>query len=50
MSILDRYIIRAILGSVLMVLSVVLTLGALFVFIDQQSDIGVGQYNLLSAV
>jgi lipopolysaccharide export system permease protein len=50
MSILDRYIIRAILGSVLMVLSVVLTLGALFVFIDQQSDIGVGHYNLLSAV
>ncbi len=33
-----------------MVLSVVLTLGGLFVFIDQQSDIGIGHYTLLSAV
>jgi len=50
MSILDRYVIRAIMGAALMVLSVVLTLGALFVFIEQQSDIGVGHYTLLSAV
>jgi lipopolysaccharide export system permease protein len=50
MSILDRYIIRAIVGSALMVISVLLILGALFVFIDQQDDIGVGHYTLLGAL
>ncbi len=50
MSILDRYIIRSILGAVLLVISVLLILGALFVFIDQQGDIGVGHYTVLSAL
>jgi lipopolysaccharide export system permease protein len=50
MSLLDRYIVRAILGSVLLVMSVLLALGALFVFIDQQDDIGTGHYTAASAV
>jgi lipopolysaccharide export system permease protein len=50
MSLLDRYIVRAILGSVLLVMSVLLMLGALFVFIDQQDDIGTGRYTALSAL
>ena len=50
MSILDRYIIRSIIGSALLVMSVLLVLGALFVFIDQQEDIGVGHYTALSAL
>jgi lipopolysaccharide export system permease protein len=49
MSILDRYIVRAILGAVLMVLMVMLVLGALFLFIDQQDDIGTGHYTTLGA-
>ena len=44
MTILDRYIVRSILGSVLLVMAVVLILGGLFIFIDQQDDIGVGHY------
>jgi lipopolysaccharide export system permease protein len=49
MSVLDRYIVRAILSSVLLVMLVVLVLGALFVFIDQQDDIGTGRYTALGA-
>jgi len=48
-SVLDRYIVRAILGAVLLVLVVFLVLGALFVFIDQQDDIGTGHYTALGA-
>ncbi len=40
---------RAILGAVLLVMAVILVLGALFIFIDQQDDIGVGHYTWLSA-
>jgi lipopolysaccharide export system permease protein len=50
MTVLDRYIVRTIIGSVLLVMSVFLVLGALFIFIDQQDDIGVGRYNALSAL
>ena len=50
MSLIDRYIVRAILGSVLLVMAVLLALGALFVFIDQQDDIGTGHYTAMSAV
>src|ERR1700704_267382 len=49
MSVLDRYIVRAILSSVLLVMLVLLALGALFVFIDQQDDIGTGHYTALGA-
>lgn len=50
MNLLDRYVVRSILGSVLLVMSVVLILGALFVFIDQQDDIGVGHYTAMDAL
>lgn len=49
MSLLDRYIVRAILGSVTLVLVVLLILGSLFLFIEQQDDIGVGHYTSLQA-
>lgn len=50
MTVLDRYIVRSILGSVVLVMSVLLVLGALAVFIEQQDDIGVGRYNAMSAL
>jgi lipopolysaccharide export system permease protein len=50
MTLLDRYIVRSILGSVLLVMTVLLMLGALFVFIDQQDDIGVGHYTAVEAL
>jgi len=45
MNILDRYLYRTILVYTFMVMAVLLTLGALFLFISQQSDIGVGSYS-----
>jgi lipopolysaccharide export system permease protein len=48
-SILDRYIVRAILGAVALVVLVFLVIGALAVFIDQQDDIGTGRYTALAA-
>jgi lipopolysaccharide export system permease protein len=50
MTLLDRYIIRTILSAVALVLTVVLVLGALFLFIGEQEDIGVGHYFALDAV
>lgn len=50
MSILDRYIVRAILSSVLLVMLVMLVLGGLVVFISQQGNIGVGHYTLADAL
>jgi len=50
MTILDRYIVRSILGSVLLVMAALLILGGLFIFIDQQDDIGVGHYTAAEAV
>jgi lipopolysaccharide export system permease protein len=49
MNLLDRYIIRAVLGGVLVVLAVLVTLGALFLFSGQQDDIGLGTYSTLDA-
>jgi lipopolysaccharide export system permease protein len=48
-SVLDRYIVRAILSAVALVMLVLLVLGALFVFIDQQDDVGTGRYTELAA-
>jgi lipopolysaccharide export system permease protein len=48
-SVLDRYIVRAILSAVLMVMVVLLVLGALMGFIDQQDDVGTGHYTALGA-
>jgi lipopolysaccharide export system permease protein len=45
MNTLDRYLYRTVMVYAFMALAVLLTLGALFVFISQQSDIGVGNYS-----
>ena len=45
MNILDRYLYRTVLLYTAMAMAVLLTLGALFLFISQQSDIGVGSYS-----
>ncbi|MEA3149436.1 MAG: lipopolysaccharide export system permease protein [Gammaproteobacteria bacterium] len=45
MNTLDRYLYRTVLLYALMAMAVLLTLGALFLFISQQSDIGVGNYS-----
>ncbi len=49
MNVLDRYIVRAILGAVLLVMLVLLVLGGLLMFIDQQDDVGSGHYTALGA-
>ena len=49
MNLLDRYVIRAVLGGVFVVLAVLVALGALFLFANQQDDIGVGTYTALDA-
>jgi lipopolysaccharide export system permease protein len=48
--ILGRYIIRTVLGYTLVVMAVLLALGALFMFIGQQDDIGVGNYSATQAL
>jgi len=48
-SVLDRYVMRAIISAVLMVMLVLLVLGALMIFIEQQSDVGSGHYTALGA-
>ena len=45
MNTLDRYLYRTVLVYALMALGVLVTLGALFLFISQQSDIGIGNYS-----
>ncbi len=50
MNLLDRYVIRALLGGVFVVVAVLMTLGALFLFANQQDDIGVGSYSALDAL
>src|SRR6202050_4351178 len=49
MNTLDRYLYRTVLVYTLMAMGVLLTLGALFLFIRQQSDIGVGDYSAADA-
>jgi lipopolysaccharide export system permease protein len=44
-NILDRYLYRTVLIYTAMAMAVLLTLGALFVFISQQGDIGTGSYS-----
>ena len=50
MNTLDRYLVRTILGSVGMWIALLLALGALFLFIGQQDDIGVGGYTAKDAL
>jgi lipopolysaccharide export system permease protein len=42
---IDRYLYRTVLVYTFMAMCALLTLGALFLFISQQSDIGVGSYS-----
>lgn len=50
MTLLDRYLLRTILASVALVVLVLLVLGTLFMFIQQQDDIGVGNFGAASAM
>jgi len=50
MRLLDRYLARQVLWYTLLVMGVLVTLAALFVFIDQQDDVGVGTYGMLDAL
>ena len=50
MSTIDRYLIRAILGGVLTTMAVLLSLGALFVLMGEQDDVGVGNFSTWDAV
>ncbi len=47
---LERHVIRAVLGGVSMVVLVLLSLGALFLFMGQQDDIGIGSYSTVDAL
>jgi lipopolysaccharide export system permease protein len=49
MRLLDGYIVRAILGPVAVVLAVLLTLGGVYLFQQQQDDIGQGSYTSADA-
>lgn len=50
MPILGRYILKTVIGYSLLVLLVLLTLGALFLFINEQDDIGTGSYTASQAM
>jgi lipopolysaccharide export system permease protein len=50
MTVLDRYIVRTVLGAVALVMLVLLVLGGVVVFISQQGDIGVGHYTAADAL
>jgi lipopolysaccharide export system permease protein len=49
MNTLDRYLYRTVILYTVMVMGVLITLGALFLFISQQGDIGVGDYGASDA-
>ncbi len=50
MNLLDRYLYRTVIVYTMMAMGVLLTLGGLFLFISQQSDIGVGEYSAVDAL
>ncbi len=50
MRLLDRYLARQVLWYTLLVMGVLVMLAALFVFIDEQGDVGVGSYGMLDAM
>lgn len=50
MPVLDRYIIRSIAAAVLVVMTALLTLLAVFLFINEQGWVGVGRYGNLQAL
>ncbi|MGH8252837.1 MAG: LPS export ABC transporter permease LptG [Steroidobacteraceae bacterium] len=50
MNLVDRYVARTVLGAIALVMAVLLVLGALFNFIDQQASVGVGHYDMIEAL
>ncbi len=50
MTLLDRYVARTLLSAVGLVMAVLLTLGLVFIFIGEQSSVGVGHYGTLEAL
>lgn len=50
MGLLSRYIVRTVLAYTALVMMVLVALGALFLFIGQQDDIGTGQYTSTQAM
>ena len=50
MKLLDRYLIRQIILFTALVMAVLVCLAALFVFIEQQDDIGTGSFGMLEAL
>jgi lipopolysaccharide export system permease protein len=49
-SVLSRYVIRAVVGYTALVMLVLLVLSALYLFITQQDEIGIGTYGLSDAL
>ncbi len=47
---LDRYVARTLLGGIALVMAVLLALGGLFLFMDEQSNIGMGRYRVVDAL
>ena len=50
MRIIDRYVSKQVISGSLVVVAVLATLGVLFLFIEQQDDIGVGSYTTRDAL
>jgi lipopolysaccharide export system permease protein len=50
MSVLSRYLVRAILGHTLLVMLVLLVLSGLYLLITEQNDIGIGTYTAAHAL
>lgn len=50
MTLLDRYLARQVLWYTVLVMGVLLTLSALFIFLSQSDDIGVGTYSVGDAL
>ena len=49
-SVLQRYVIRSLLGQTLLVMLVLLTLSSVYLFITEQDDIGTGTYSMSDAL
>jgi lipopolysaccharide export system permease protein len=49
-SVLSRYVARTVLGAIILVMSVLVVLGALFNFISEQGAIGVGRYDMIEGL
>lgn len=50
MNLIDRYVARTILSHTMLALALLLALGGLWLFLGQQDDIGVGEYQVAQAL